>query len=305
MTKVLLLNHQFVECGLYQIAVRIFNIISTSTKVDYQYRVVKDRNSYLSALKEVNPDFIIYNYHFDRMPWLRDSDVTENTKSKHYFIYHDGSMMKVYDKYLFFGALDPDELAVPKSKTILLPRPIYKYTGSYKENGVTTIGSFGFAFNHKRFHTIAPYVGSQFLTSRVRLHFTNPYFGDTPGNKLSDIINLCRKTCPPNVELSISTDFMSDSKVLDFLAGNDLNLFLYDISLQNPGISSAIDYALSVKRPIAVSNNMMFRHVISDDILVSKSTLGSILRRGTAPIDKFYSMWSPDRLSDEVDKLFI
>ena len=305
MKKVLILNHKHIECGVYQIAVRIFKIASQSKKINYSYAEVSDRREFNTAIYDHRPDYIIYNYHWDRMPWLRDADILLNKKIKHYFIYHDGSMMTTYDKYLFFGAFDPQGTDVSQDKRILLPRPIYRYSGYYPTNDLPTIGSFGFAFNHKKFHAIAPYVGSQFDKAVVNLHFTNPYFGDTPGNRIADIIDLCYGVCPQNVKLNITTNFMDDNAAMTFLAGNDINLFLYDTALQNPGISSAIDYALSVRRPIAISNNMMFRHIASDDILIEKNTIKNIINRGTDPLERFYTDWSPEKFTDAMENLFI
>jgi len=305
MKKILFLNHPFKECGVYQIGLRIFNIASKSDKVEYFYKDVGSWDEYNQAVKDIEPDFIIYNWHWDRMPFLRNEDITGRPNIKHYFVYHDGSMMKVYDKYLVFGAMPPSNVEFPEGKVALLPRPLYEYSGDYPTNVVPTIGSFGFAFNHKKFHMIAPFVGSQFDKAIVNLHFTNPYFGDTPGNRIYDIINLCYKECPPNVTLNITTNFMDDYNVMSFLAGNDINLFMYDVGMQNPGISSAIDYALSVKRPIAISNNMMFRHIMSYDILVEYSSLTEILARGTTPLDRFYKEWSTESFKASMENLFI
>ena len=305
MIKVLILNHQHIECGVYQIGERIFNIAVKSKKVSYEYRVVKSWIEYKTALSDVKPDYVIYNYHWDRMPWLQDSDITGNRDMKHYFIYHDGSMMKVFDKYLVFGSLPPKVDADKAPWFQVMPRPLYRFDGNYRVNDVVNVGSFGFAFNHKKFHTIAPFVGSQFEQAVVNLHFTNPYFGDTEHNKIADIVNLCHRNCPANVKLNITNNFTNDNGVLQFLANNDLNLFVYDTSIQNPGISSAIDYALSVRRPIAVSDNMMFRHISSKDIMVEHSKLKDIINRGTVPLEPFYREWSPEKFSTAMDNLFV
>jgi hypothetical protein len=304
MKRVLILNHQHEKCGVYQIGLRIFNLASLSKKVEYVYRVVDSWDRYNKAIIENSPDFIVYNWHWDRMPWLREIDITGNKYSKHYFIYHDGSMMPVYDKYLLFGAMPPVE-KFKEDGAVLLPRPLYTYNGEYPVNEIPTIGSFGFAFNHKKFHNISQYVGQCFDKARVNLHFTNPYFGDTPGNKLEDIIELCKSTCPSNVELNITNNFISYRDLLRFLAGNDVNLFMYDETFQNPGISSATDYALSVKRPIAITNNMMFRHIMSDDICIEKTPLNIILTNGTKPLERYYKEWSTDSFVTAMENLFI
>ena len=151
--KVLILNHQHVECGVYQFAKRIYDIAKRSDKIEYFHHAVSNRQEYIDILKQINPYIIIYNWHWDRMPWLQLNDIRKNRKIKHCFIYHDGSMFRYYDKYLFFGALDPKHTACHPNKRILLPRPLLDYNGPYLKNEIPNIGSFGFAFNHKRFES--------------------------------------------------------------------------------------------------------------------------------------------------------
>jgi hypothetical protein len=306
MKTVLILNHKKVKCGTYQICKRVFNNSVKSKLISFLYDEVDNLSEYKQALVKHHPDYIIYNWHWDRMPWLKDGHIENNKLIKHYFIYHDGSMMKAYDKYLFFGVLDPNMTDVPDDKRILLPRPLLKYNGEYPSNDIVNIGSFGFAFNHKNFDWVAPYIGNQFKHAVVNLHFTNPYFGDTPDNKIADIIGRCYlSNTNPNIKLNITTNFMDDNDLLKFLAGNDLNLFMYNPAQQNPGISSAIDYALSVRRPIAISHNMMFRHIMSDEILIEKNFLKDIISRGIMPLEKFYSLWSIDNFTSEMERLFL
>lgn len=304
--KVLILNHQHVACGVYQFAKRIHKIASRSNKIQYIINSVKNREEYLCAIENIKPNFIVYNWHWDRMPWLLDKDVSKNPSIKHYFIYHDGSMFSSYDKYLFFGDFDPNKKAVSENKRVLLPRPLFDYDGPYPNNALPTIGSFGFGFNHKKFHTLVQLVNRTIPRAVINLHLTLPYFGDTPGNRLSDIINLCNKyNRHTKVKLNISTNFLDDDKLLEFLAKNDINVFSYEGDYYNPGLSSATDYALSVKRPIAISNNIMFRHIMKKEICLNWNSIMDILRKGTTPLDEFYDKWSTDRFSQEFDNLFL
>jgi hypothetical protein len=302
--RVLLLNHQHIKCGVYQFQKRIFDLASKSEKVDFFYRDLANKNDYLDALK-LKPDYILYNWHWDRMPWLQIKDITENKESKHYFFWHDGSIFRAYDKYLFFGALDPRGTAIPENKRILLPRPLYNYNGEYPKNNVPTIGSFGFAYHHKRFPELIALVHKTFTRAIINIHMPNPYYGDTPGNRLADILFKCRQQMRNrNIKVNISTNFLSDDELLSFLAKNDINVFNYALQ-NNPGLSSVFDYALSVKRPIAITNNMMFRHITSNDILLEKHSIKQIMERGTAPLEKFYSEWSTKVFTEKIEELFV
>ena len=299
-----MLNHKHVKCGVYQFGKRVYNLAARSTKVDYVYRDLNSKQEYHSILAEVQPDFIVYNWHWDRMPWLAESDIVNNTGVKHYFIYHDGSMVRNYDKYLFFGAFDPfDRDAV--DKRVLLPRPLYPYDGDYPVNNIPTIGSFGFSFLHKRFPELVKLVNDAFDEAVINIHMTLPYFGDTPGCSIKEIEKACvSNNRKPNIKLNITQDFIDDDNLLKFLAGNDINIFNYSC-FPNPGISSALDYALSVKRPIAISDNIMFRHVTEESILLSKNSIPDIMRLGTEPLNKYYEKWSIDKFSQSMDELFL
>lgn len=304
--RVLILNHQHEHCGVYQFAKRIYDIVKYSPVTEYVHSVVTSAEEYNEALRKHNPKYIIYNWHPDRMPWLTVERVRKLIRHVHCFIYHDGTVFKQYDKYLFFGDLDPQKKACHPRKRIILPRPIFEYNGEYKQNSVPTIGSFGFAFSHKKFHELISLVNNTFSEAIINLHLTSPYFGDSPGSKFADIVKICQESnTNPNVKLNITSSFVSDEELLNFLAGNDINVFSYKTDMKNPGLSSAIDYALSVKRPIAISNNVMFRHILKPEILLEKNSLQDIINRGTSPLEEYYVKWSNNQLITQCDQLFV
>jgi hypothetical protein len=312
--KVLVLNHDKVKCGTYQFCKRVYDLAARSEKVTYIYKEIsygnpdtypESRRKYFELLEEIQPDFEVVNYHWDRMPWLEGKAIRSNKKIKHYFIWHDGSMISAYDKYLFFGGLDPTGTAVSMDYRVLLPRPLFDYNKEYFQNDRFTIGSFGFPFLNKRLPELVSLINKEFNNAVINLHIPNPYFGDTPGNVLEEIIETIRaRNYKPGIELNINTDFVDDATLLDFLAGNDINVFYYTTYPQT-GLSSATDYALSVKRPIGITNHMAFRHIVSNEILLDKNTITSIHSRGTAPLQKFYDRWSTSNFTLEMEKLFI
>ena len=303
MNKVLILNHPFVECGVHQFGKRVYDAVKNSRKVKFSYKIIHDRKEYLETINSIKPDYIVYNYHWDRMPWLTVKDITENKNAKHYFIWHDGSIFSHYDKYLFFGACDTN--IIPKEKRILFPRPLRNYTGDYPKNKIPTIGSFGFCSQNKRFPEIVTMVEKEFSEAQINFHITRPYFGDKYGYDLNSIVNACKKNNKnPKVKLNITTEFMDVSKLLTFLAGNDINVFNYTND-DNPGYSAALDYALSVKRPIAVTDAALLRIIANKDtMLEKKNTIKNILDRGTNPLENYYSKWSVDTFKKEMENEF-
>jgi len=302
MKTVLILNHEHQACGTYQFAHRIYDIVSNRHNVHYIYYNVDSRVGYLYLLGQHTPDYVVYNWHKDRVNWLTEADMP--SEIKHYFLFHDGSIFTKYDKYIFCGEYPNYPTSIPLEKSILLPRPILEYKDGYSQNLVPTIGSFGFATDHKRFPELVHLVNRNFKEAHIRLHITSPYFGVTEGYNLPKITAQCyANNTNPNVKLTISSNFVDDNALLKFLAESDINVFNYAY-MKNPGISSAIDYALSVRRPFAVTNNDLFRHVANEYTLLENNSMQEIIDRGIAPYEKFYEKWNPEEFRRQFDRMF-
>jgi len=300
--RVLIINHTHVECGVFQFGKRVYDLASRSTNVDYYYKIIGSHDEYVNVVNKIKPDVIIYNYHWDRMPWLTEKDIKSYKEIKHLFCFHDGSLIGSYDKYLFFGSYDSEENSVPKEKRILLPRPLFEYAGLHPKNDTITFGSFGFCSTYKGFPQLVKLINESFNHAVINLHITIPWFGEIPGYKLYPIVDACRKNnTKKDIKLNITSNFLDDNGLLTFLAGNDINILNYE-ETKNSGLSSAPDYLLSVKRPIAVRNVSLLRHVINDDNSLEKNTLSEILQKGITPLEPYYNKWSIEKYISDLDK---
>ena len=74
-----------------------------------------------------------------------------------------------------------------------------------------------------------------------------------------------------------------------------MNVFLYQES-KHLGISSTIEKAIAVRRPVAITRCGMFRHVLgtSPSICIDDHTLPEILEAGIAPLVPYCNEWSED-----------
>lgn len=70
----------------------------------------------------------------------------------------------------------------------------------------------------------------------------NAHYGDYHGEMLNQLI--------------ITKEFISDQELLEFLADNTINIFMYD-PLPQRGCTNVLDYALSVGKPIDISDSNM------------------------------------------------
>jgi len=303
--RVLIVNHSQQSCGVWQFGKRFHDLASRSTKIRYLYREMHDLSTLINTINELQPDLVIYNWYPVTMGWLPESFILNTKQVKHLFNWHDGHVRQNYDGYIFFGAgeKDPDAQRIYEEKSFIIPRPLFDYKAAHEKNEIPHIGSFGLSGWHKGFPDLVTMVNNTFDEAVLNIHMPFAAFGDKQGVEGKKIVAMCRElNTNPNIQLNLTHHLLSNRELLDFLAKNDINAFLYQANSE--GLSSVTDYALSVKKPIAITNSMMFRHIVSDEVVVrNDNSLIDILNRGTKPLEKFYKMWSTDRFVEELDNV--
>jgi len=159
---------------------------------------------------------------------------------------------------------------------------------------VPVISSFGFGFGNKGFGRIVKTVNDQFDEAIIRLHIPFAHYGDMDKQSIKNIYPGCyaevKKT---GIKLEITNDFYTDEQLLNFLSESTLNIFLYDEMLGR-GLSSVIDYGLSVNVPLAISQSYMFRHIkmTQPSICYEDRTLPEIIASGPEILQPLRDQWS-------------
>jgi len=298
MKKIILLNHKEKKCGVYQYGLRTGNIITNSKNYNILYREINSKEGFDFLIKEENPDGLIYNYNPMTMLWLDNNLISSLPVIKHYGISHECLNIN----FNYHISQDPN---TPLQENVFpMLRPLFKFEKEeYKKNEIPVIGSFGFGFENKGFDRLCEYVNSQFDEAIIRLNITFAYFGDQDGNRARNVANMCRsKITKENIKLEISHDFLDNEQILDFLSDNSINVFLYDY-MGGRGNSSVLDYALSVKRPIAISNSYMFRHVPETNIQVESISVKDIMDNGCEILDKYKNAWSHENFINAYENI--
>jgi SAM-dependent methyltransferase len=330
MDTVLFVTHPKAFCGVYEYGVKAFEAIRHSKA----FRFLHVECNSLAALKNEiarnKPAFVIYNYHPSVMPWLctrvskgiyRNQvhdlpviqigiihEVTQEvanraTRYRNRFIL-GGSEKKLNSLFDYYIAPDP---------TLLLENPFVFKTGrlipTYKnqlpEPELFTVGSFGFATPNKGFHLLIDRVQAEMDEAVIRLNIPFASFGDADGNNARAIAQQCKeKIHKKGIQLQVTHDFLDDAALLEFLSGNSINVFLYEGGVGR-GLSSVLDYALAVHRPIAVSDNPMFRHVLNREpsICVAHASLKAIHANGVEALQSLNKEWSADMLCWEYNRI--
>jgi len=197
---------------------------------------------------------------------------------------------------LFDYHLCPDPTLVENNPFVFKTRRLIPaYINSQNIPDILTVGSFGFGFGDKGFERLVDTVQREFNRARIVLNLPFNDIVDKQGKSHAlATIERCKSVLSkPGIELIIKHDFLSKQQLLDFLAANTLNAFFYDPHKQL-GISSTIEHALAVQRPLAITKCGMFRHVssASPSICIEDSSLKQIIDNGISPLVPFYGEWS-------------
>lgn len=331
MDRVLFISHKKAQCGVYEFGKKITDVLALSKKYEFVRVECSSMSELQNAIAKNNPVAIIYNYYPSVLPWIATKiskafyksnitsvkipqigiihEITQNvadsaTSYRKKFLFGRGSRL-INTLFDFYIAPDP---------TLLLLNPLVYKTGRlvlrhrnvFQAPSTPTIGSFGFATPGKGFEEIVQLVQSEFDEAVIRFNIPAADFG---GDKSGAVARATAQKCEsllvkPGIKLNITHDFLTDDELLDFLAQNTANVFLYNHS-GGRGLSSAIDLAMAAQRPIAISDNAMFRHVldVSPSICIAKNDLMAIIQNGFAPLREHFDEWSAENLLWDYERI--
>ncbi len=329
--NVLLVSHKKAQCGVYEFGNKLAGVLEKSKRYHFIHVECSEMEELQQTITTYHPALIIYNYHPSVLPWLvtkmsrgfyrnniafltipqvgiiheitqKIADTATGYSNKHF----PGSITTlcntIFDYYI---APDP---------TLLLQNPlVYKtgrlvpeYRNDHPLSSITTVGSFGFGTPNKGFEKIVQLVQQEFDEAIIRFNIPAADFGDKDGINARVIENNCKALLTkPGIKLSITHNyFQDDTTMLDFLAQNTVNVFLYE-DAGGRGLSSTVDNAMAVQRPVAVSDSTMFRHILSAEpsVCVKKNSLRTIIANGFAPLQKYYDEWNAANLLWEYERI--
>ncbi|MEO6290750.1 MAG: hypothetical protein ABIO76_12550 [Ginsengibacter sp.] len=330
MKKILFVSHSKAKCGVYEFGKNIYNAISQS-KVYNFIKVECDSIEHLH--KEIdfhNPNAIIYNYHPSVLPWI----VTKIAKGVYKNNIANIDLIQVgivheitqevadtctgYRNKLIIGPSQKRinslfDFYIAPDSTLLLKNPLVfktgrlvpEYQNSFPLPSIPTIGSFGFGTPNKGFEKLVTLVQEEFSEAIIRLNIPFADFGDSEGLNAKGIAKNCTDIIKnQNIQIEITHDFWDDKQMLDFLASNTINAFMYE-DTRGRGLSSTVDNALAVNRPIAVSDSPMFRHVLYNCpfVNIQKSSLKKIIGNSSECLNKLSKNWDKQNLLWEYERI--
>ena len=307
MTKILFVNHKKSRCGVYEFGRNIGHALKKST-LNFVYYECGSADEFENIAKQESPDVIIYNYNPATMSWL-NIGVTKRISCPQIGIIHEVAQAVAdrADNSLFNFHIAHDPTLLLKNPIVFKAgRLIPQYENKFAEPEIPVICSFGFA-GKKGQRRLVELVQSEFDEAVIRINIPFATFGDARGEMAIAIADECRRALTkPGIKLEISHDFLEQGPLLDFIAKNTVNLFLYEpMDDDHRGISGVIDLALAVRRPLGITSQKMFRHIASafPKICIENNSIRDIINNGTQPLDPFYKEWSAENLCWDYERI--
>jgi hypothetical protein len=170
-------------------------------------------------------------------------------------------------------------------------------------NNTHVFGSFGFGFEFKGFDKIVDLITKNYDTAIIKFVIPTAFFDPHAQTRYTTLYNQCMaKNTKPGIKVYITNEFFTNTDLLHFLASNTANIFLYDM-LKGRSISSAVDYALSVKKPLIISDSHMFRHIYNDSICPYKTPIRECIKNSQSILDKYCDEFSNINLINKVNNI--
>ncbi|HYJ85607.1 MAG TPA: hypothetical protein VEW46_06115 [Pyrinomonadaceae bacterium] len=339
--KILFVSHNKKRCGVHEYGLSIAETLKKSRKYSFNYAECSGAEEFWAIAEAVSPSAVIYNHYPSTLPWLK-AKVMRRLDVPHLGIMHEVTQQAAdsADSRLFDYHIAPDPTLVLNNPIVFKTgRLIPEYVNEFSPPKVTTIGSFGFASGGKGFERLVAAVQEEFDEAIIRLHVPS---GDYVSADVKDVARRCQKLIvKKGIRLVATHEFLEKRQLLDFLAQNTLNAFFYErLEGDTRGISSVIENALAVRRPIAITKSSMFRHILLGDdppiciepakpwkhglylrlkrrlylrtsnnqlsqkwLLKPESSLRQIIDKGVQPLLPFYQAWSEPNLIRDYENI--
>jgi hypothetical protein len=296
MKKVLFINPLQSHCGVFQYGTRMFSILEMSERLIAQYTNVDETPMDIPGLSHY--DVIIYNVHPGISNWMSAAPFA-GLKARQIGIYHDGGFDRPFDTWLFSDSSAP---GFGNVRTIGRPLPKWEPVTTLP-NKRLTVGLSGLVGAWAE--TMVTTVLNQMPTALIRLHLPSSDHCDPYGDIAKSVGSRCIQMGEPG-QITAEREFFTEYALCEWLSENDLNCYIRTPAACS-GISSALDMALAVKRPVAINSHPMFRHItrLTPEICIENSHLANILVMGNEPLNQHRKRNSREVVLGELEQILL
>ena len=302
-SEALYFNHTQQNCGVHEYGKLLAEKLAASEHFDLTYLEVSSKEEFLNRLNSHNGASVSFvNYHPETMSWLTKNLVQAVDQPVIGIMHEFGYSNAFYEgsQIFDFRALIDPSVRPRVANVTAHPRVVVGCRPSTNPRREFTVGSFGFGTPSKCFDHVVSLVKREFDEATIRFNIPPGFFCDPEGREARKIADACREmVAGTGITLEVIHEFLPPQKLVDFLAENTINLFVYTDD-RGRGISSAVDFAVASGRPFGVSDGTMFRHLrhVCPEVFISKHGIKGILEYGDEPVKRLQGLWTDKKLSE-------
>ncbi len=300
--KGLFVNTQKAVCSIHESGQMVFDCIRNSPAYSLDYFELKKENLFIPSTY----DFYLFNYHFSTTGWLDTKSIKKLPGLKGTIVLevlpNDPFVYCSPFDFDFYCVLDPS-MTLKHKKVFAFPRPLDEYKGvlSHQENPLPVIGSFGFATQGKGFEHVVEAVNKEFEKAIIRINIPHGTYTDPSHQYARDLAAQCKALAKPGIDVQVTYDFMAKDELIRWCSENTLNCFLYDRRM--PGLSATTDQAITSERPLSISENPTFRHIIKYLAPYPQLPLKEAIRSSAPVVKKMKQEWSAENFRHLFEKM--
>lgn len=258
MKKGIFFNSVRAQCSIYESGLMCYNALKASSKYTLDYtedRFIPD-NSY---------DFALFNEHITVNNWMNEENLGGFNGVKFGIVLEVGKLLsnlmpltkRCFDKYMIIDPTIKDH-----NNIYGFPRPIESVElEQYVDSNVPVVGSFGFATPGKVWRETVVLTNHYFNEAIVRINIP---FADYVPNCKREIDSIKTELesiqVKPGINLEFTSNYMEKEELIKWCAKNTLNYFPY--YRDQDGLAAVTDQAISSGRPLLVTQNTTFRHIL-------------------------------------------
>ena len=300
------LSGLFINCveaqdSIYESGRMVFQCLQDSEKYSLDYLELTAKNSSVPD----NYDFYLFNYHIATMRWLDTSSIKELLPGLKMTIVLEVSPNDPFvycspDDFDAYIVLDPT-LDISQENVFVFPRPLETLDGPpvYAHPDVPVIGSFGFATSGKGFDHLINAVNKEFDAAVVRINIPFASYADESRKFAKQLALMCKANAKNGIDVIVTHDYMSKPQLIKWCGQNTINCFLYDRNM--PGLAATTDQAISSGRPLLISQNDTFRHIIEFIKPYPDQSLKDAIKNTGEIVKNIQEEWSPTRFREKFE----
>lgn len=280
-----------------------FQCLIDSKNYSLDYKEVDQSNRSLPA----NYDFYLFNYHITTMGWLDTKSLKTLLPGKVLTIVLEVSPNDPFvycspDDFDAYCVFDPT-LISDRDNVFSFPRPLEVADNlpPYAPKDKPVIGSFGFATKGKGFEHLIDAVNKEFDDAIVKINIPYATYADETRHYAEYISQMCKSRAKNGIEVIVTHDYMTKTKLIEWCSENTINCFLYDRNM--PGLAATTDQAISSGRPLIISKNDTFRHIEQFIKPYPQQTLKEAIENTEDIVRMIQNEWSPARFQEKFEQV--